>query len=77
MPVNNGKFDYPETGWSTARMKRKGDKQTYQPSFEEEFAATAPKPGRMTREQWEYSADAPDLGKSASGKAEPVLTDRK
>ncbi len=70
MPVQ---FPYPETGWSTGKMRKRRD---YQPDFEHAFRETAPPAtDELTPAQEVFERSRPELPESASGKARAVPSD--
>lgn len=73
MPTNgNGQFEYPTTGWSTGRMRKKG----WKPDFEHAFGETAPAAGEeLTPAQQVFERSRPELGEKASGRAVATPSD--
>jgi hypothetical protein len=64
-------FSYPERGWSTGRMRKRGQK----PDFDWAFGQTAAPASAMTSAQQVFGRSRPELGESASGKAVATPSD--
>jgi hypothetical protein len=70
---DNGRYPYPDIGWGVSKMKKIGQQKREKKAT----AAREAELAKLSPEQREWESKAPDLGPSASGKAEKVISDRK
>jgi len=65
-------FPYPERGWSTGKMRKRGQRTRFEEAFEQ---VAPPATGELTPAQQVFERSRPELGESASGKAVATPTD--